>query len=80
MRWLDGHDFEQTLGDDKGQGGLVCCSPWGFKELDTTERLNYELPPRNLPDPGIELASLMSPALAGGFFTTCANLGSPLRS
>ena len=37
MRWLDGHDFEQTLGDDKGQGGLVCCSPWGFKELDTTE-------------------------------------------
>ena len=50
----------------------MCCSPWGFKELDTTERLNYELPPRNLPDPGIELASLMSPALARGFFTTSA--------
>ena len=45
MRWLDGHDFEQTLGDDKGQGGLVCCSPWGFKELDTTELLNLEESP-----------------------------------
>ena len=27
-------------GDGKGQGGLVCCSPWGCKELDMTERLN----------------------------------------
>ena len=36
---LDGHEFEQTLGDGEGQGGLACCSPWGRKE-DTTERLN----------------------------------------
>ena len=28
------------LGAGGGQGGLVCCSPWGRKELDTTERLN----------------------------------------
>ena len=35
-----GHDFEQTLGDGEGQGSLACCSPWGRKELDTTERLN----------------------------------------
>ena len=34
------HEFEQALGDDEGQGSLVCCSPWGFKELDVTERLN----------------------------------------
>jgi len=34
---LNGHEFEQTLGDSKGQGSLVCCSPWGCKELDTTE-------------------------------------------
>ena len=27
--WLNGHGFEQTLGDGDGQGGLVCCSPWG---------------------------------------------------
>ena len=40
---LDGHEFEQApvmveLGD--GQGNLVCCSPWGHKELDTTEQLS----------------------------------------
>ena len=32
--------FEQALGDGERQGSLVCCSPWGLKELDTTERLN----------------------------------------
>ena len=34
---LDGHEFEQALGDGGGQGGLACRSPWGCKELDTTE-------------------------------------------
>ena len=34
---LSGHEFEQTLGDSEGQGSLVCCSPWGRKESDTTE-------------------------------------------
>ena len=38
--WLNGHEFEQALGDGEGQGSLVCCSPWGPKELDTTERVN----------------------------------------
>ena len=37
---LNGHKFEQTPGDNEGQGSLVCCSPWGCKELDVTERLN----------------------------------------
>ena len=37
---LNGHEFEQTLGDSNGQGSLVCCSPWGCKELDMAERLN----------------------------------------
>ena len=37
---LDGHEFEQTLGDSEGQWSLMCCSPWGRKESDTTERLN----------------------------------------
>ena len=40
MRWLDGHEFGQTLGDSEGRGGLACCSPWGHKELDTIRRLN----------------------------------------
>ena len=37
---LNGHEFEQTLGVGDGQGVLTCCSPWGHKESDTTERLN----------------------------------------
>ena len=37
---LNGREFEQTQGDGDGQGGLVCCSPRGHKEPDTTERLN----------------------------------------
>ena len=35
---LNGREFEQALGDGDGQGSLVCCSPWGHKELDTTEQ------------------------------------------
>ena len=38
---LDGHEFDWTLGVGDGQGGLVCCSSWGHKELDTTEQLNW---------------------------------------
>ena len=37
---LDGHDFEQAPGVGDGQGSLACCSAWGHKEVDTTERLN----------------------------------------
>ena len=34
---LNGHEFEQALGDGEGQGSLVCYSPWGHKESNTTE-------------------------------------------
>ena len=37
---LNGHASEQASGDGEGQGSLACCSPWGHKESDTTERLN----------------------------------------
>ena len=37
---LNGHEFEQALGDGEGQGSLVCCSSWGRKKLDMTEWLN----------------------------------------
>ena len=37
---LDGHELEQTLGVDDGWEGLVCCSPWGLKAWDSTERLD----------------------------------------
>ena len=38
---LDGREFEWTLGVGDGQGGLACCDPWGHKESDTTEWLNW---------------------------------------
>ena len=47
MRWLNGitypmkHAFVQTLGAGDGQEGLACCSPWGLKESDMTEQLNW---------------------------------------
>ena len=40
---LDGHEFEQAPGVGDGRGNLVCCSPWGCKESDTTEQLNWIL-------------------------------------
>ena len=39
MDGLKGHEFEQAPGDRAGQGSLVCCSPWGCKELDMEEKL-----------------------------------------
>ena len=37
---IKGHGFVWTPGVGDGQGGLACCSSWGHKELDMTERLN----------------------------------------
>jgi len=40
-RWhhlLNGHELEQTLGDGEGQGSLVCCSPWGHKDIKEERR------------------------------------------
>ena len=37
---LNGHEFEQALEAGNGQGSLACCSPWGRKELHSSERLN----------------------------------------
>ena len=37
---LNGHEFEQALGDGEGQVSLACCSSWGYEESDTTEQLN----------------------------------------
>ena len=54
--WLDGHEFDQALGVGDGQGGLVCFSPRGHKELDTTDSTeliwtfgaNFKVPAYNL--------------------------------
>ena len=34
---LNGHESEQAPGDGEGQGSMLCCSPWGYKESDSTE-------------------------------------------
>ena len=39
--WLNGHEFEQASRVSDRQGSLACCSPWGRKESDMTERLNW---------------------------------------
>ena len=52
--WLDGHEFEQALVVDDGQGSLVCCSPWGHKESDTTSdwtELDYDILSKTVPCP-----------------------------
>ena len=79
---LDGHEFEQTPGDTEGQGSLACCSPWGGKELDTTEWLNnnsyLQVPPGT---PWFVVASLQSlPPSSHSFLSVCLYLcvSSPL--
>ena len=47
---LNGHEFDQTLGDSEGQGILVCYSPWGHKESDTSEQLNNDPFPTKVND------------------------------
>ena len=41
-RCINGHESEQTLEGSEGQRSLACCSPWGRKESDTTERMNSD--------------------------------------
>ena len=53
--WLNGYEFEQAPGVGHGQGSLACCSPWGHKESDTTEQLNWT-----------ELKLLHKPSVAQG--------------
>ena len=42
---INGHEFEQTLGDDDGRGSLACCSPWGQRVRHNLA--TEEPPPRN---------------------------------
>ena len=56
---LDGHEFEQTLGVGDGQGSLASCSPWDYKELDTTQQPNKNNPTLPLPD-GLTLEGAVS--------------------
>ena len=44
------HELGQTSGDGEGQGGLVCCSPWGYKKSEMTGQLNNSIPIPNVRD------------------------------
>ena len=46
---LNGHEFEQAPGDSEGQGSLACCSPWGCRESDMTEKLKNNSDIANIP-------------------------------
>ena len=41
LHQLNGREFEQTLGNSEGQGGVVCCSPWALSESAMTEQLSH---------------------------------------
>ena len=69
--WLDGHEFEQAPGVGDEQGSLVCFSPWGHKESDTTERLSTAQN-NNLP-----LQSFLTIQLSGTKHITIAVQPSP---
>ena len=55
---LNGHELEPTLGDSEGHGSLVCCSPWGCKEADMTERLNNNVSSCPVPRPNFSTVPL----------------------
>ena len=64
---LNGHNFEQAPGNDKGQIRMACGSPWGGKESDMTELLKTS---SRSPDSGIKPTSPVALALAHGYFIT----------
>ena len=57
---LNGHEFEQAPGVGDGQGGLVCCKPWGRKESDMTKQLNNKPNSRCLILPLSPISKLLS--------------------
>ena len=58
---IHGHEFEQTLGVGEGQGSFVYYSPWGRKELDTTEQL------KNNSYTTVNISSAEQPQVTGGY-------------
>ena len=73
-RGLYGHGFEQAPGVGDGQGSLACCSPWGCKELDMSEQLNWT---GEFPFWGYKVIALASTHLGGRDFTDCSLVGGP---
>ena len=64
--WLDGHELEQAPGVGDGQGSLVCCSPWGGKELYMTEWPNWSFKSKS--DPGLFQITMLPPPQAPSLY------------
>ena len=62
----NGREFEQAPGDSEGQGSLVCCSPWGHRDSDMTERLNNNKTPFLILDISYVLTSETSDSFTVG--------------
>ena len=71
---LNRHEFKQALGDGEGQGSLACCSPWGHRESDTTERLNSNRSPSLVKLPACSLCLGPELSLAPSHVSASANL------
>ena len=78
--WLKGCEFEQGLGDGDGQGGLACCSPWGCKESDMTERLNWtsQQQTREASKQGWVITSSLLRSVAEHMVAHAPSLGKPI--
>ena len=76
--WLSGHEFEQAPGVGDGQGGLACCSPWGRKESDMTEQLNWTemtfLKNKLTPQSVLLLVCVTGVTISGSFLFTLFSL------
>ena len=72
---LNGHELGQTLGNGEGQGSLVCCSPWGHEESDTTWRLSNKMPADTDPARPCSFCSLL--LFAGPFFLSWSPAPAP---
>ena len=68
--WLNGHEFEWILGVCDRQGSLACCSPWGHKESDETEWLNW-LKNWFYSDSRDNASVFLTSKLKSRFFPTC---------
>ena len=76
--WVNGYESEQTPGASEGQRSLVCCSPWGHKELDIIEWLENNLNIQNV-CPFLLLESLRPFVPSSGapdFLSTCLGIDS----
>ena len=69
---LSGHELEQTPGDSGGQRSLVCCSPWGYKESDTSLRLTATTTKSDTDDKGLSVQWL--------FIQCCSQAGTKLSA